>query len=268
MSGVSQTASEGMGNMKLLISNDDGIFAQGIGELARALAQVAEVYVCAPDSQRSASGHGITVSGPILVEEVEFPGVKKALSCSGTPADCVKLGLSILEREGIRIDMVFSGINHGANLGTDVLYSGTVSAAIEGILSGVPAVAVSVNNHQPKHFEAAAKIAVNTFLAVSDKLDSSTVLNINIPDLPEEEISGIRYTTLGMREYAEEFEERQGPNGKKAYGYAGVPVMYQDLPETVDVIADQDGFISITPLHYDLTNHQLVKEVRGWGIRL
>ena len=120
--------------MNILVANDDGIKARGIYELVRALSEKADIYVCAPDSQRSASGHGITVSKPITLEETEFDNAKLAFKISGTPADCVKIGMKILEQRNIKIDMVFSGINHGSNLGTDTLYSGTVSAAIEGTI--------------------------------------------------------------------------------------------------------------------------------------
>ena len=133
--------------MNILVANDDGIRARGLTELVRALSGEASVYVCAPDGQRSASGHGITVSKYITVKEEQVEGAEYALSTSGTPADCVKLGMKILSEKGVKIDMLFSGINHGGNLGTDVLYSGTVAAAMEGSICGVPSVAVSVDNH-------------------------------------------------------------------------------------------------------------------------
>lgn len=252
--------------MNILVSNDDGIQARGIHELVTALSEVADVYVCAPESQRSASGHGITVSKPIIVEETEFEGAKLAIKISGTPADCVKIGAKILEQKDIKIDMVFSGINHGGNLGTDTLYSGTVSAAIEGSLLGVPAAAVSVNSHEAVHFEYACELAVEAVKKAYDKMDSKTVLNINTPNLPKEEIKGLRFTTLGPREYNEVFVPVETEDGGTGYMYTGDPVIYNDLPETVDVIADQDGYASITPIHSDLTNYKLVKEISEWRI--
>lgn len=252
--------------MNILVANDDGIKARGIHELVNALSEVATVYVCAPESQRSASGHGITVLKPITVEEVEFENAAFALQISGTPADCVKIGKRMLEKKGIEIDMVFSGINHGGNLGTDTLYSGTVSAAVEGALLGVPSAAVSVNSHEAEHFEYACELAVEAVKKAYDKMDVKTVLNINTPNLPKEEIKGLRFTTLGPREYVEVFVPVETEDGKTGYMYTGEPVFYDDLPETVDVVADQQGYASITPLHSDLTDYKLVKEISEWRI--
>lgn len=252
--------------MNILVSNDDGVNAQGILELVEALSHQADIYVCAPDSQRSASGHAITVSRPIWLSETDFPGAKRALICSGTPADCVKLGLAAFREQGITMDIVFSGINHGANLGTDVLYSGTVSAAIEGVISGLPAVAVSVNSHEPSHFSGAKRIAVETLKKAAAQLDQKTVLNINVPDLPDEEIRGVRITALGAREYENEFHRKEEKDGKLHYQYGGTPVFYENLPQWIDVAADQDQYISITPLQYDLTNYTLLEEVKNFKI--
>lgn len=252
--------------MNILIANDDGIDARGIHELAEALSEVADVYVCAPDSQRSASGHGITVSKPITAEEAEFKGAKLAIKLSGTPADCVKLGIKILEKKGINIDMVYSGINHGGNLGTDTLYSGTVSAALEGTICGKPSVAVSVNSHTPENFGYACKLAKKAFEKVKGKLSPDTVLNINVPDLPEEEVKGLKYATLGNREYKEFFAPVETDDGKTQYRYNGDPVIYEGLPNTIDVIAMQEGYATITPLHRDLTDYKLMDEVKKWRI--
>jgi 5'-nucleotidase len=253
--------------MKILIANDDGIGAKGIKELARALSQIAEIYVCAPHTQRSACGHGITVGQPISMNEVEFPNAIRAWEITGTPADCVKLGLKMLDEEGIKIDMVCSGINHGGNYGTDTLYSGTVSAAIEGCICGVPAIAVSVNEHRPRTFDAACDLAVKTVQAAAGKIDANTVLNINVPNLPPSEIKGLKIARLGAREYEEWFEPRKNETGEMEYWYSGTPVVYENLPEDIDVIAMQEGYATITPLHYDLTNFKLIEEVKKWGIK-
>ncbi len=250
--------------MRILITNDDGIRAQGIKHLTAALASVAEVFVFAPDTQRSACGHGITVTVPIEVEEHPMPGAAGAWSVSGTPADCVKLGLRILRDSGITVDHVFSGINHGSNLGTDTLYSGTVSGAIEGVINGIPSFAVSVYSHEPEHFEASCSMALTALKAAAGKADQGTVLNINLPHLPASEIKGVRVTRLGAREYDEDFKAEKKESGGIAYHYSGKPVIYSGLAEDIDVIAVQDGYISVTPLHYDLTNHRLVEEVRSW----
>lgn len=252
--------------MNILVANDDGIKAKGIEELVKALSQVAKIYVCAPHTQRSACGHGITIGAAISIKEVTFPNAVMALEITGTPADCVKLGLKVLSHKGIKIDMVFSGINHGGNLGTDTLYSGTVSAAIEGCICGLPAVAVSVNDHHPTYFDTACALAVKTCNAAFGKMDSNTVLNINVPNLPAEEIKGVKITKLGAREYEEWFEPREGAHGATEYWYSGTPVIYEGLDDDIDVISMQDGYASITPLHYDLTSYKLVEEVKTWGI--
>lgn len=252
--------------MNILVANDDGIQARGINELVKALSEVATVYVCAPDSQRSASGHGITVSKPIYCEEVEFDGAELAMQLSGTPADCVKLGMNMLAERGIKVDMVFSGINHGGNLGTDTLYSGTVSAAIEGIICGVPSVAVSVDSHEAEYFEYACYLAVETTKKAYGKMSADTVLNINTPNLPREEIKGLKYTTLGRREYNEFFTPIKTEDGRIAYRYTGDPVIYEGLPDTIDVIAMQNGYASITPLRKDLTDYKLVDRISEWRI--
>lgn len=252
--------------MNILVANDDGIQAQGIRELVKALSTKATVYVCAPESQRSATGHGITVSKPITVEPAEMEGAELAWQISGTPADCVKMGMYFLQQKGIKVDMVFSGINHGGNLGTDTLYSGTVSAAIEGSFCGVRSVAVSVNSHGATHFEYACELALEALEKAYDEMSVDTVININVPDLPKEEVKGIRYATLGRREYDEVFELIETEDGSVAYNYSGEPVVYEGLPGTIDVIAMQDGYATITPLHHDLTDYKMVDEIRKWRI--
>lgn len=252
--------------MIILVTNDDGITASGICSLAEALSKVADVYVCAPHTQRSAAGHGITVSKPIEVEEREFAHAVKAYAITGTPADCVKIGTKILREQDIKVDMVFSGINLGGNLGTDTLYSGTVSAAIEGSLCGIPSVAVSVNSHEATHFELACELAVNACKSSFEKMNARTVLNINTPNLPKEEIKGVKYTRLGAREYKEWFRPKIGDNGKKQYWYEGNPVVYEGLPDDIDVISMQDGYASITPLQYDMTNYELIDEIKNWRL--
>ncbi len=252
--------------MNILLANDDGIDAKGIHELADALKGLGKIYVSAPDSQRSASGHGITVSKPITVTETTFPGAARAFCMSGTPADCVKLGVKLLQKENIKIDMVFSGINHGGNLGTDTLYSGTVSAAIEGSICGIPSVAVSVCSHEVKTFEYAKVLARKACEKTAGRLSPDTVLNINVPNLPPEEVKGVKYTRLGEREYKEFFVPIKEGKDFAEYRYSGDPVIYEGLPDTIDVIAMQDGYATVTPLHRDLTDYKLLKEIENWRI--
>lgn len=252
--------------MKILVANDDGIRSEGIYRLVKALSTEAEIFVCAPHIQRSASGHSISIGTPLKTKEVEFDHAKYALEIDGTPADCVKLGLKILQKQGIHIDMIYSGINHGGNLGTDTLYSGTVSAAMEGAFNGVPAVAVSVNDHFPQNFEYACDLAVKTLRSAYGRLDKNTVLNINVPNLPADQIKGVKFTRLGKREYENMFSEKHNEDGHKEYWYTGVPIFYEDLADDIDVWTMQQGFASITPLHYDLTSHKLIEDMKKWGI--
>jgi 5'-nucleotidase len=252
--------------MNILVSNDDGIRAEGIYKLVETLSQDANIYVCAPHTQRSACGHGISAWQPLEVKEVEFDNAKLALEITGFPADCVKLGLRLLNERGVHIDMVFAGINHGSNLGTDTIYSGTVAAAIEGCLCNKPSVAVSVNSHTPTHFDYACELALKTLRIAHDKLDNKTVININTPDLPKSEVKGVKYTRLGRREYNEAFKTKQSESGATEYWYTGTPKVYEGLSNDIDVIAMQEGYATITPLKYDLTNHDLINEVAGWKI--
>lgn len=252
--------------LNILIANDDGIQAAGIRHLVDALAEVANVYVCAPDSQRSAAGHGMSMNKPIYAEEVDYKNARKAYAISGTPADCVKLGLNLLRKENIKIDMVYSGINMGGNLGTDAIYSGTVAAAMEGCLYGIPSVAVSVDSHEATHFERACELAVAVCQNVFDKMTGDMILNINTPDLPKEEIKEVKYTRMGRREYDEFFEVRTDEAGKLQYWYGGDRVVYEGLPDDIDVIAHQNGHATITPMQYDLTAYGYVDEIKKWGI--
>jgi len=250
--------------MNVLVANDDGIEAQGIRELVTALGRRSDVniYLCAPDRQRTASGHGITVSEPLLLKEWDFEGVEKAYSCSGRPADCVKLGLRAFRALGIEMDLVYSGINHGANLGTDTLYSGTVSAAMEGVLCGKPSIAISSCSHHPKHFESCHEIAARMLDFALESLDEHSIVNVNIPDLPEAEIKGIRLGRLGEREYADHFNPIKNEGGTILYQYSGEALTYKGLSDDVDVAAHEQSYITVTPLQHDLTNYRILEEMK------
>ena len=257
--------------MKILISNDDGIDAVGIYELTKALSEVAEVYVCAPHQQRSAASHSISFRDPIRVKKTEFDNAAMALEVTGTPADCVKLGLKVLEDIGIHIDMVFSGINLGGNMGTDTLYSGTVAAAIEGSVCGKPSVAVSVNSHNASHFEYACMLAVKCAQNAYGRLMPGTVLNINTPDLPAREIKGTRITTIGKRDYEpwlvlESGEEHNPDNIDLCYRYGGEPIKYDMEDKNADVVAVDEGYASITPLMHNLTAADMIDEIKKWRL--
>jgi 5'-nucleotidase len=246
--------------LKILISNDDGIFALGVRALANTLAQAGhQVTVVCPDQERSATGHGLTLHQPIRAENINsiFHPQVTAWSCSGTPSDCVKFALSaVLENHP---DLVLAGINHGANLGTDILYSGTVSAAMEGLLEGIPSIAFSLNSFVAKDFTIAAAIALDLVNQLSQLDHSPVLLNVNIPHLPREEIKGMMITPLGVRRYTETFQKRFDPRGRSYYWLAGEAVEELEQPRLptailTDVQAIQQNYITITPLQYNLTD--------------
>ncbi|MEQ9359996.1 MAG: 5'/3'-nucleotidase SurE [Coleofasciculus chthonoplastes F3-SA18-01] len=250
--------------MKLLISNDDGIFALGIRTLADTLAQAGhDVTVVCPDRERSATGHGLTLHDPIRAETIDtiFHPAVKAWSCSGTPSDCVKLALGALIDHPP--DLVLSGINHGSNLGTDILYSGTVSAAMEGVLEGIPSIAFSLTSYTSKEFHVAATFAKSLIERLSGApLAKVMLLNVNVPPVSQAEIAGVKVTRQGIRRYFDTFEKRVDPRGKTYYWLAGEVIedieqpphshLPPDLP--TDVQAVKENYIAITPLQYNLTD--------------
>ncbi|HBT19977.1 MAG TPA: 5'/3'-nucleotidase SurE [Peptococcaceae bacterium] len=252
--------------MKILITNDDGIQAQGLITLYKYLSEFGTVNVVAPERERSAIGHGITMHKPLRVYEYPIGDTKKTgYAVSGTPADCVKLALEALLPEPP--DIIISGINWGANLGTDVLYSGTVSAAIEGTINGIKSMAVSLDDRRKiPDFSVAAKF-VNEFLKIYIKHDmpSDTLLNINIPDVPWNEIKGVKITKLGRRRYIDTVERRKDPRGREYFWLAG-RVNDHDMDPETDTYAIKENYISICPVHFDLTNYEAIKEIKTWCI--
>lgn len=250
--------------LRLLISNDDGVFALGVRTLANTLAQAGhQVTVVCPDRERSATGHGLTLHRPIRADIVEgiFDDRVVAWSCSGTPSDCVKFAMSAVLKE--RPDFVLSGINHGSNLGTDVLYSGTVSAAMEGVIEGITSIAFSLTSFVSKEFQPAANFAYNLVTSLSKQsLPRPTLFNVNIPALPPQKIVGVVVTRQGLRRYTETFQKRVDPRGKSYYWLAGEIVEEVEQPEDLhlsadiptDVQANKDHYITITPLQYNLTD--------------
>lgn len=253
--------------MKILLTNDDGIWAEGLQALREALQKIkgAEIFIVAPDRERSAIGHAITIDRPIHVNRVSIPMSEAvAWSVSGTPADCVKLGIEVLIGE--TPDLVISGINRGANLGTDVFYSGTVSGAIEACFLGVKAVAVSLCTHQSPDYTLAADFAafVATRLIEHD-IPPKTLLNINVPPTDERHLGGVAMTKLGIRQYRNVFDRRTDPRGRDYYWIGGEVIELNNDPDT-DVVAIQQNQISITPIQLDLTNHRLIGEMVAWGL--
>lgn len=246
--------------MLILLTNDDGLLASGIQELRKALEPLAEIVLVAPDRERSASGHGITMHKPLRVEKTTF-GMSQGYAVSGTPADCVKLALEQLLPKAP--DLVISGINKGANLGTDVFYSGTVSGALEAIINDIPSVAISLDYRNKGLFSVAASFAAKlTRLLEKQSLPSNTFLNVNVPDIDEASIHGTQVVKLGSRRYINCVEERKDPRGKSYYWLSG---NLQYTPETeTDVWAVNQNYISLTPLHYDLTNYVKLQALKSW----
>ncbi|MGI5822998.1 MAG: 5'/3'-nucleotidase SurE [Dethiobacteria bacterium] len=252
--------------MIILLTNDDGIFAEGIQVLGETLSQNKNVdlYIVAPDHERSATGHAITMHRPLRAEEVKFPHnpVLKGWSVNGTPSDCVKLAVEYLLPQ--KPDLVISGINQGENLGTDVLYSGTVSAALEAMILGIPALAVSLATQKNPDFRFTANF-LRCFLNVlgSHHLPEKTLLNINVPGKNHRDIAGIAITRLGLRLYRNAFEKRVDPRGKDYYWLAGSAVDEVSPEEKdTDIAAVNNAYISVTPLHFDLTNYPLIEKLQ------
>ncbi len=245
--------------MHILISNDDGYQAPGLRHLAQALADIARTTVVAPERNRSGASNSLTLDNPIRVHRAEG-GI---LYVDGTPTDCVHLAITgLLEREP---DMVVSGINAGANLGDDVLYSGTVAAAMEGRFLGLPAVAISlVCNEEPRHFETAAAVAVELVQRLQrDPLPADTILNVNVPDLPFEALEGFEATRLGHRHKSEPVIQSTDPRGRTIY-WVGPAGGEQDAGPGTDFHAVRHGRVSITPLQVDLTRYAALDQVASW----
>lgn len=244
--------------MHILISNDDGYLAQGINTLAAALQPYADVSVVAPDKNRSAASNSLTLDMPLRATPCDNGFVR----VDGTPTDCVHLAITgLLEREP---DMVFAGINHGANLGDDVLYSGTVAAATEGRFLGLPAVAISLAGSDPKHFDTAAQVAVVLLKKIqAHPLPDDTLLNVNVPDLPFDQLKGFQSTRLGQRHKAEAVIRSNDPRGQTIY-WVGPPGSEQDAGPGTDFDAIRNGYVSITPLQLDMTRFDRLEGLREW----
>lgn len=250
--------------MKILISNDDGILSNGIRALIEALSPCHDVYVVAPDRERSAAGHSLTLHTPLRVEEVDPKyGAKRCWMTTGTPGDCVKLAINAILSEEEKPDLVISGINHGPNLGADILYSGTVSCAMEGAMMGYPSIATSLASMKTEYED--FKFAANFIAELLNRLDAykipaKTILNINIPGLEKDDIGGIAVTELGSRMFTDEYEKRVDPRGKVYYWMAGELITEPESSST-DIAAVRNNMISITPITYEMTRVNLMQEL-------
>jgi len=240
--------------MRILIVNDDGIHAKGILALSKRLSREHDVTVVAPDSERSASSHSITIYRPLRVKKAELAGLDN-VACymtDGLPVDCTKIGISYILKSGV--DLVVSGINHGHNLGTDILYSGTVAAALDAVLMGYSALAVSSDSYLPKNLDAAAEVAARVIQSgLFDDHPTGVLYNLNIPDLPLEEIHGVQAVRQGRTLYIDDVDVRKDPHGMEYVWMASRFVKENAEPDT-DVGAVARGFAAITPIQFDLTD--------------
>lgn len=247
---------------RILVTNDDGIFAPGIYALWEAMSEIGEVTVVAPDSEKSAVGHAITLTDPIRVQEINGKNGYHGFAVKGTPADCVKIaGRALMDNPP---DIVASGINSGANIGNDIIYSGTVSAATEGTILGIPSVAVSLSARVGGHLES-AKSAAKTVVkkVIENGLPKGILLNVNIPNIPENEIKGMRITKQGNLVFRDKFEKREDPRGKTYYWMGGDHS--NEHEDGTDGLAIKEGFTSITPIHYRLTEESFIDKLNNWG---
>lgn len=244
----------------ILLSNDDGVQAKGLNALAKVLRKVGRVIIVAPDQQRSAASHSITLHLPLRINKLK----KDVYSVSGTPTDCIMLAINEVLDE--RPDIIVSGINHGPNLGDDVHYSGTVAVAYEGGIMGIPSVAASLVRKSGKYFNVAADVTANVVKKVlKEGLPKGIILNVNVPDVPKKEIRGYKYTKQGKRDYGDIIVERLDPKGRVYYWIGGDDAGLIDIDGS-DCNAVRDNFISITPLRVDITDRATLKKISKWKL--
>ncbi len=250
----------------ILVTNDDGVTSRGIKALVEVAGDFGEVCVIAPDKPQSGMGHAITVHSGIRITPVDFPGAKTAFSCTGTPADCVKLGKYHLLQE--KPDICLSGINHGANMSLNVIYSGTMSAALEGALEGIPSIGISLcNNRDMVSLEASkkvAKILIETFL--HNKPDNNLCLNVNVPDIAFDEIRGLRFCRQGKGNWKEYYEERESENGEEFLWLTGKFENFEKRKTDTDLWALENNYVSVVPIHADMTHYEELEKVNRWEV--
>lgn len=253
--------------MKILLTNDDGINAPGINALYGEMKKISQVSIVAPETEQSAMGHAITPYNPLRIKEVYRDGSLYGYSVNGTPADCVKLGAMAIFKE--LPDMLVSGINFGPNLGVDIIYSGTVSAATEGAILGIPSLAISLaTREESADYSFAAVFARDLCLKVKEKkLPAGILLNVNIPAVPRAKIKGVKITRQGKVRFKDTFEKRQDPRGNTYYWLTGESIKEEDDGET-DRKAVRENYVSITPLHFDLTSYPNICGLKEWDMSL
>lgn len=250
--------------LKILVSNDDGIDSAGILALVKSLREIADVTVVAPHQEQSAIGHAITMQTPLRVFEYHKDGKFFGYAIDGTPADCVKIGIRNIMSEPP--DLMVSGINHGSNTAINIIYSGTVSAAREAAIMDVPSIAISVTSHSVMDFSFAAKVAKLLALEVNKRgLPKGTMINVNVPNLPEEQIAGILVTNQGKSKWDDVYEKRVDPYGRNYYWLTGNLVEVDHSLE-FDQAAIRNNYVSVTPIHFDLTDYKTFEEMKEWKI--
>lgn len=252
--------------MKILLTNDDGVNAPGLRALQARVRRLGEIAIVAPDSERSAVGHAITTVDPLRVTEVKRDGEVYGFAVSGTPADCVKIAIKALLPW--RPDLVVSGINQGPNTGMNVIYSGTVSAATEATMLGLPAIAVSLDSFSSSEFDPAAEFAAALARTVVRRgLPPGVLLNVNVPAIAKKRMRGVRVTRQGMARFSEEFHKRIDPRGH-AYWWLGGELLEVQEDEDTDSAALKQGFVSVTPIHYDMTAYGNIRTIEDWKLRI
>jgi 5'-nucleotidase len=248
--------------LDILLTNDDGIYAEGLLAMHRVLSHKHRVSVVAPDRERSAVGHGITLAQPIRVVQVSVNGGAKGWAVSGTPADCIKL--AVIELMDQRPDLVISGINPGANVGVNLSYSGTVAAAKEAAMYGIKSLAVSIQGDAQLHYDSAARFAAHVApMVVANGLPVGTFLNINVPNLPAEQTAGVRVSRQAGDLYNEYFEKRQDPRDRTYY-WQGSESYPNFSHQNTDGAALKDNYISITPVRCDMTDYRALEHIKNW----
>jgi 5'-nucleotidase len=252
------------GHLNILVSNDDGIDAPGIYALVRELKEIGRVTVVAPDKQQSAVGHAITMNYPLRVHEFHKNGSFFGYSVEGTPADCVKLAVRALLKR--KPDILVSGINHGANTAISIIYSGTVSAATEGTILGIPSIAVSLTTYGRPDFRYAAQVAKKFASLVAKRgLPGGTLLNVNVPPVKAKEIKGIIVTRQGKSVWDDRFDVRRDPGNKEYFWLTG-SLEEVDKELDVDQFAVANNYVSVTPIQYDLTDYRTLDEMKRWDV--
>lgn len=247
----------------IFVTNDDGFTAPGIAALIAVVKDFGELFIVAPDKPQSGMGHAITVNQPLRVAPLSFFGEHRAFSCSGTPVDCVKIGMFKLE--GKKPDLIVSGINHGSNCSTNVLYSGTMSAAVEGAIEGVPSIGFSLTDHSIEADFEASKHYVREIVrrSLETPIDKGVCLNVNIPKLPLELIKGLKICKQAKAFWDDTFDVRIDPLGKEYYWLTG-EFENSDDSENADIQALENGYVSIVPTKFDMTSYETLEKLKAW----